>query len=72
MACDAEKIEGLRMVLANMKQQQCYLGLAEILDWVLEKSADESNTFNDACDFVHFVVANNLYTEGYCSSPSLL
>ena len=51
-----------------MKKDQAYLGLIENLDWVLEKSSDKSNTFNDACGFVRYIVANNLYTEGYCLS----
>ena len=62
----ANKIESLRLVLTSMKKDQAYLGLIENLDWVLEKSLDQSNTFNDACGFVRFIVANNLYTEGYC------
>ena len=69
---DIEKIESLRMILASMKKDQAYLGLADILDWVLEKSSDETNTFNDACNFVQRIVANNLYTEGYCAGPSVL
>ena len=69
---DTKKIESLRMILASMKKDQAYLGLLEILDWVLERTSEESNTFNDACNFIHYIVANNLYTEGYCASPSLL
>ena len=62
------KIDTLEIMLNNMKKDQAYLGLIENLDWVLEKSLDKSNTFNDACGFVRFIVANNLYTEGYCLS----
>lgn len=62
------KIETLCTMLSNMKKDQAYLGLIENLDWVLEKSLDKSNTFNDACGFLQFIVANNLYTEGYCIS----
>ena len=50
-----------------MKKDQAYLGIVESLDWVVEKSTDHSNTFYDAGNFVQFIVANNLYTEEYCS-----
>ena len=60
------KIENLHVMLTSMKKDQAYLGLIENVDWVLEKSLDQSNTFNDACGFLRFIVASNLYTEGYC------
>ena len=63
-----DKIESLELILSNMRKDQAYLGLTENLDWVLEKSADKCNDFNDACGFVQFIVGNNLYTEGYCVS----
>lgn len=63
-----DKIEALEVMLANMKKDQAYLGLIENLDWVLEKSRDSCNNFNDACSFIQFIVGNNLYTEGYCVS----
>ena len=62
-----DKIESLTQLLTNMKKDQAYLGIVESLDWVVEKSTDHSNTFYDAGNFVQFIVANNLYTEEYCS-----
>ena len=66
-----DKIEALEGMLTNMKKDQAYLGLIENLDWVLEKSKDSCNNFNDACNFVQFIVGNNLYTEGYCVSLTI-
>lgn len=52
--------------MEGMKRDQAYLGLIDALDWVLEKSVDDSNSFEDSTQFLqHLLVNNNLYTEQY-------
>ena len=51
--------------LAGLKSQKAFLGLSELIDWVLSTANDRDNDFRALPDFLAFLVVDKLFTDGY-------
>lgn len=63
-----ERLMQAEAALQGLTQNQAYLGLVDMIDWVLKKTSDARNTFDDVEGFLAYLVADNLYTEKYLLS----
>jgi hypothetical protein len=53
-----------------LKNNKGFLGLYELIDWVLLQVHDESNTLDDAHNFIDYLTINKLYVELYMKVKS--
>ena len=54
-----------RRELEALKGHKAYLGLLELIDWVLEKTSDPLNDFTSIHEFIAFLIKDKLYVENY-------
>ena len=54
-----------RQQLAGLKQSKAYMGLAELIDWVLEKTLEKDNDLKAVHDFINYLVVDKLFVEKY-------
>ena len=60
----------LKDALEGLRQTQAYLGLVDMLDWVVTMTNDRRNTFEAAQQFIEYLVVDNIYTENYLATSS--
>ncbi len=60
----------LKDALEGLRQTQAYLGLVDMLEWVLKMTNDRRNTFEAAQQFIEYLVVDNIYTENYLATSS--
>ena len=51
--------------LNGMKNNKAFLGLHDLVDWAVEQVTDETNTLEDAHNFLDYLTVNKLYVELY-------
>ena len=51
--------------LHGMKNNKAFLGLHDLVDWAVEQVTDETNTLEDAHNFIDYLTVNKLYVELY-------
>ena len=54
-----------RESLVGLKSQKAFLGLSDLIDWVLVTCNDRDNDFRAVQDFLAYLVVDKLYTENY-------
>jgi len=51
--------------LSSLKNNKAFLGLHELIDWVIVQVSDESNILEDSHNFIDYLTINKLYIELY-------
>ena len=65
---EESEVVKLRDALQGLRQTQAYLGLLDMLDWVLTMTHDRRNTFEATQQFIEYLVVDNIYTENFLST----
>ena len=67
---EESELAKLKDALEGLRQTQAYLGLVDMLDWVLTMTHDCGNTFEATQQFIEYLVVDNMYTENYLATSA--
>ncbi len=67
---EESELTKLKEVLESLRQTQAYLGLVDMLDWVLKMTADRRNAFEATQQFIEYLVVDNMYTENFLATAT--
>jgi len=62
-----DQMKKLENELEMLLKKPGYFGLSDNIEWVLKVTRDSTNTFEDADNFLSYIVCDNLFTESFHS-----
>ena len=67
---EESELTKLKDALEGLRQTQAYLGLVDMLEWVLKMTADPRNAFEATQQFIEYLVVDNMYTENFLATSA--